>query len=148
MELFKYMFIENGLLWRMLALFAVYGAGVYSVSRVLRKILGVERKKLFGGSDNYVNERHRQMDRYLRLGGGLVAVAAVLAFGFENPWLLFAVLLATGAVVELYTAYMQKTHAGHSNDYLFTLLQLPAVYTILLVCMSLFFPEFFSSIKG
>ncbi|RAZ67036.1 DUF4181 domain-containing protein [Planococcus maitriensis] len=134
--------MQDDTLWRIAAFVAASGILIFLVNGLLRRILGVRRKKWFTHSSNYVNGRHQQVDAYFRWGGAAVLIAAYLASYEDGPVLPLAALLIVGAFQELYTAYMEKKHSKNPNDYKFTLLQLPSSLAIIFICAYMAFPEF------
>lgn len=134
--------VQDDTLWRIAAFLAASGILIFLVNGLLRKILGVRRKRLFSNSSNYVNGRHQKVDAYFRWGGAAVLIVVYLTFYEHGPGLPLAALLIVGAFQELYTAYMEKKHSKNPNDYKFTLLQLPSSLAIIFICAYMAFPEF------
>lgn len=127
------------------AFFVVSGLAIFSINWVLRKILGVERKKWFSTSGYFVNEFHEKVERYFRYGSAALYIVLLLVFGFEQGsiyFVLFTFLLS--APQELFKAFLEKKHAENPNDYKFTLLEYPVSIVIFLTCAVTFTPEIFN----
>ncbi|QMT17393.1 DUF4181 domain-containing protein [Planococcus maritimus] len=109
---------------------------------LLRRILGVERKKWFSPSSNFVNGFHEKVNNYFRWGNLALYVVTLAVFGFQKGALYFMVLtILIGGIQELFNAYMEKKHANNPNAYKYTLLHYPASMVILISCAGAFFPE-------
>ncbi|WP_377279334.1 DUF4181 domain-containing protein [Planococcus dechangensis] len=128
--------------WALIGFLVVTGISIALVNWLLRKILKVERKKLFAPSSNYVNGRHEKVDGYFRWGGAGIALFAYFASIEHGPTIPLVVIMAIGAIQELYTAYMEKRHSDNPNDYKYTLLQLLTGGVIVITCLFAFFPDF------
>ena len=63
---------QTGEMWGILGFIVVVGLILFLVNWVLRKILGVRRKKFFAPSSNYVNSQHQKGDAYFRWGGAAI----------------------------------------------------------------------------
>lgn len=136
----------NDWMWEVAGFLIVSGVAIFIVNWLLRKILGVERKKFFSPSSNYVNDRHEKVDAYFRWGGAAISLLAVFTFYEYGPAVPLVAILAIGGIQELYTAYMEKKHSDNPNDYKFTLLQLPTALVILFTCTAVFAPDYIAGL--
>ncbi|MGM0896634.1 MAG: DUF4181 domain-containing protein [Bacillota bacterium] len=134
--------VQYDWVWPLIAFIAVISLAIMGVNWILRKILGVERKKFFSRSSNFVNDRHEKVDAYFRWGGAAVSIGAFFIFQETRSFLPLAALLAVNGVQGAYTVYMEKTHADNPNDYKYSLLQFLTGAVIVGTCMIAFFPEF------
>ncbi|WP_211655598.1 DUF4181 domain-containing protein [Planococcus alpniumensis] len=132
-------------LWGLPAFFVVSGLAIFSINWILRKILGVERKKWFSSSEYFVNEFHEKVERYFRYGNTALYILFLLFFGFEKGSIYFVALTFLLSVPqELFRAFMEKKYAENPNDYKFTLLEYPVSMIIFFTCAVAFTPEMFS----
>ncbi|EGQ26554.1 hypothetical protein HMPREF9372_1481 [Sporosarcina newyorkensis 2681] len=116
----------------------------FSFTAIMRKILNVEKKKLF--SYNHVNASHKKMDWTIRI----VFIIAIIAGSsinisrhpsdrilFLEPYvLLFALIFIT----EIITAIMEWKYAENKNAYILTISQLVLFAVVLL---SIYSTDFF-----
>lgn len=129
-------------LWGLPAFFVVSGIAIFTVNWILRKILGVERKKWFSTSDYFVNDFHKKVERSFRYGSLALYILMLIFFGFETGSIYFlAATFLLGGIQELFKAYMEKTHAENPNDYKFTLLEYPVSMVIFFTSAATFIPE-------
>lgn len=129
-------------MWEIAGFLAATGVAVTLVSWMLRKTLGVERKKWFSPSSNFVNDFHQKVNDYFRWGSVGVYVLMLAAFGFQKGALYFIVAtILIGGIQELFNAVMEKKHADNPNDYKFTLLHYPISIVIAITCAVAIFPE-------
>ncbi|WP_033540904.1 DUF4181 domain-containing protein [Planococcus sp. CAU13] len=128
-------------LFLILAAFAILSA-VFNA--ILRKWLKVKKPKLF--SHNYVNDRHKKIDRSIRvlfivliIAGGSTNVLFLPGgpYFFLQPWFFLFVLIFTAEIVR---AVMERKYAENPNAHIYTLCQ-SAFLLVLLVL--LFTTEFF-----
>ncbi|KYG60112.1 DUF4181 domain-containing protein [Planococcus maritimus] len=127
------------------AFFVVSWLAIFCINWILRKILGVERKKWFSSDGYFVNEFHEKVERYFRYGSVALYIVFLLVFGFEQGsiyFVLFTFLLS--APQELFKAFLEKKHAKNPNDYKFTLLEYPVSIVIFLTCAMTFTPDIFN----
>lgn len=114
------------LIWFLFFLFGV----------VMRKLLKVERKKLF--SHNHINEQHKKIDWTIRI---VLIVAMIVGFIINTarfPETIFYLevyffLVILVFLTESVTAYMEWNYVENRNAYVFTLIQLAFTAIILLV---------------
>ncbi|MFD1031636.1 DUF4181 domain-containing protein [Metaplanococcus flavidus] len=125
--------------WRFTLFIAGSISIIYLVDLFLRKLLGVEKRKLF--KSRYVNDRHKKVDFYLRIAGAVFLVAA-LAYGYENGPL-YPIVATIGAALmsALYQAYMEKRYAENPGDHLYTILEFPLTIIPVLILGGTLFPE-------
>ena len=122
------------------------GAAVLAIAGfgwLLRKILGVERKKWFSPSSNFVNSFHEKVNNCFRWGNLALYLTTLAVFGFQEGALYFMVLtILIGGIQELFNAYMEKKHSDNPNDYKFTLMQFPIALIIVFISGYIFLPNF------
>lgn len=128
--------------WPLIGFIAVIALAIMGVNWILRKILRVERKKLFSSSSNFVNKRHEKIDAYFRWGGAAVSIGALFVFQETRSFLPLAAMLAISGVQGAYTVYMERNHADNPNDYKYSLLQFLTGTVIVGTCLFAFFPDF------
>ncbi|HBW38527.1 DUF4181 domain-containing protein [Desulfosporosinus sp. BICA1-9] len=114
-----------------------------SFNAVMRKLLKVEKKKLF--SYNYVNEKHKKIDRTIRITSIVVLLIGSFVnmtrdpmdwIWFFEPWFLMMVfVLAT----EVARAIIEYKYAENRNDYKFTISQL---VFIVIIFFTLYWSDF------
>lgn len=133
---------DNGVWWQIAGFLAATAILITAVNWLLRKILGVERKKFFSAESNYVNAMHHKVNDYFRWGNVVLYLFLLIVYGFERGSLYFFVAtLVLGELLELFNAYMERKHSENPNDYKFTLLQLPAGLMIVGICAAFFLPD-------
>lgn len=125
--------------WR----FVIFIAGAllltYLVDLFLRKLLGLEKRSHF--KSNYVNDRHKKVAFYLRVGGA-IALAPILSFSYDNGLIYTALgFVAVGLVNTLYQAYMEKRYAENPKDALYTVLEFPLTIIPLLMMAAVIFTD-------
>lgn len=109
---------------------------VFLFDEVMRRLLKVERRKLF--SYNHVNSRHKKIDWGFRIAaiiwivvGGFVNIARYPStILFLEPYF---VLLAMIFLTEFVRIWMEWKYAENRNAYLLTLFQLIFIAIILIV---------------
>ncbi|MFP3322869.1 DUF4181 domain-containing protein [Planococcus sp. SIMBA_160] len=129
-------------MWEIAGFLGVAILAIAGVGWLLRKILGVERKKWFSHSSNFVNGFHEKVNNYFRWGNLAVYLLTLAVFGFQKGSLYFIIVtILIGGIQELFNAYMEKRYASNSNTYKYTLLHYPASMVILISSALAFFPE-------
>ena len=117
---------------------------MFLFSRIVRRILKVEKKKMF--SYNHLNERHKKIDWTIRIVFIVVMfVGAIINSSrfplnpilFLEPYFLLIMLVFS---TEIVTAVMEWKYAENRNAYIFTVLQLIFIAILLL---SVFITDFF-----
>lgn len=109
------------------------------VNLILRKVLGIEKRKIFKAQ--YVNDRHRKVEFYLSMAGLVLVVAATIyGYGKSAMYPIYATLAGL-LIASLYRAYMEKKHAEDPREYLFTLLEFPLIVLLLLSWGGFLFPD-------
>ena len=133
---------QTGEMWGILGFIVIVGLIVFLVNWVLRKTLGVRRKKFFAPSSNYVNSQHQKGDAYFRWGGAAIFLIVFFLFYEDGPFVPFMALVVMGLLQDTYTAYMEKKHSDNPNDYKFTLMQFPIALIIVFISGYIFLPNF------
>lgn len=129
-------------IWPLIGFIAVTALAIMGVNWILRKILRVERKKLFSGSSNFVNDRHEKVDAYFRWSGAAISIGALFIFRETQSFLPLIALLAISGLQGAYTVYMERTHADNPNDYKYSFLHFLTSTVIVVTCIFTFFPDF------
>lgn len=128
-------------LFLILAVFVILTA---AFNAILRKWLKVEKPKLF--SFNYVNDKHKKIDRRIRvlfivlmIAGSSINVLFLPGgpYFFLQPWFLLFVLIFTAEIVR---AVMERKYAENPNAHIYTLCQSAFLLVLLLL---LFTTDFF-----
>ena len=136
--------IESMFWLKLLLLLTVFSVLMISFNAIMRKWLGVEKRKAF--SHNHVNDKHKKIDWSIRfifiaimVIGGLINVTMIPRepYLFLQPWFLLFVLIF---VTETVRAVMERRYAKNPNDYVFTVFQL--VFTLILLIL-IFMTDFF-----
>ncbi len=95
---------------------------------VIRKLLGVEKLKWF--SNTYVNERHKNLDRSVRvifiilfLFGNYYTFTneSIGTYSYLIPWFVIIILLL---ISDLLRAFMEWKYAENKRDYIATIAEL------------------------
>ncbi|WP_211655599.1 DUF4181 domain-containing protein [Planococcus alpniumensis] len=138
----RYYETDYSWMWEIAGFIGAVALAIGGFGWLLRKILGVERKKWFSPSSNFVNESHEKINNYFRWGNLAIYIMTLIIFGFQKGALYFIVLsILIGGVQELFNAYMEKRYAENPNDYKYTLLHYPASMVIVTTCALAFLPE-------
>ncbi|WP_017381884.1 DUF4181 domain-containing protein [Paenisporosarcina sp. TG-14] len=128
----------------LLLILTVYFVLMISFNAIMRRWLGVEKRKAF--SHNHVNDKHKKIDWSIRLFfiammviGGFINVTIIPRepYLFLQPWFLLFVLIF---ITETVRAVMEKRYAKNPNAYIFTVYQL--VFTLILLIL-LYTTDFF-----
>lgn len=136
--------IESMFWLKLLFLLTVFSVLMISFNAIMRRWLGVEKRKAF--SHNHVNDKHKKIDWSIRLIfiaimviGGFINVTMIPRepYLFLQPWFLFFVLIF---VTETVRAVMERRYAKNPNAYVFTVFQL--VFTMILLIL-IFTTDFF-----
>lgn len=80
---------DNGVWWQIAGFLAATAILITAVNWLLRKILGVERKKFFSAESNYVNAMHHKVNDYFRWGNVVLYLFLLIVYGFERGSLYF-----------------------------------------------------------
>lgn len=136
--------IESMFWLKLLFLLTVFSVLMISFNAIMRRWLGVEKRKAF--SHNHVNDKHKKIDWSIRLIfiaimviGGFINVTMIPRepYLFLQPWFLLFVLIF---VTETVRAVMERRYAKNPNAYVFTVFQL--VFTMILLIL-IFTTDFF-----
>jgi len=109
---------------------------MFLFSRIVRRILKVEKKKMF--SYNHLNEWHKKIDWTIRIVFIVVMIVGVIINSsrfplnpilFLEPYFLLIMLTFS---TEIVTAVMEWKYAENRNSYIFTVLQLIFIAILLL----------------
>ena len=107
---------------------------------VIRKLLGVERKKWF--SYNHINERHKKLDWSLRLIFTILLIISFYymidndTFGipwFFKTWFILIVFLITS---ELLRAFMEWKYAENKRDFVATIAEMVFMFSIVFLTIT------------
>lgn len=110
---------------------------------LLRKWLKVEKRSAF--SYDYVNDRHKKLDRFIRIAAIIVIFVSyiiTISRGPEAGWFIPipVILLSFLVVSESVRAVMEKKYAENKNDYVYTIAQMIIITSLLIV---IFWTDFF-----
>lgn len=134
----------GGVLVKVILVLVIYGVCISLINKFTRKLLNVEKKKLF--SYNHINDKHKKIDWIIR-----ITFTFFIIIGFfinvnrdslkpiwflETHNLLFAFII----VSEIVRIIMEKRYAENKNDYIFSAIQL---VVILIFLLSVFSTNFF-----
>lgn len=117
---------------------------MFLFSRIVRRILRVEKKKMF--SYNHLNEKHKKIDWTIRFAFIVVMIVGAIINSTRfplNPILFletYFVLMMLVFSTEIVTAVMEWKYAENRNAYIFTVLQL---LFIAILFLSMFLTNFF-----
>lgn len=109
---------------------------LYLFHQVMTKILKVERRFF---SYNYVNEQHKKIDWYVRMGMIIFLLIGFFinmnkygidAIWFLEPWFLILVLVT---LTESLRAYMEWKYAENRNEYKLTIFQLLFIFLVITI---------------
>lgn len=129
--------------WQQMALFLI-GSGIiiFLGNLLIRKWLGVKRKKLF--SYNYVNGFHKKGEWVIRILF-IVSYGALAGILYDSAYSSQYLLLNAFAFILLlavFRAIMEKRNAENPNDYLYTLFESSFALVVVVFFAALLFPEF------
>lgn len=136
--------VEASFWLKLLLLASVYFVLITSFNTIMRRWLGVEKRKAF--SHNHINDKHRKIDWTIRIifivvmvTGGFVNAAMIPRepYQFLQPWFLLVVLVFLSEIIR---AVMEKRYAKNPNAYIFTICQ--SAFILALVIL-LFATDFF-----
>lgn len=136
--------VEGSFWLKLLLLVTVYFLLITLFNAIMRRWLGVEKRKAF--SYNHINDKHRKIDWTIRivflcvlLIGGFVNVGMIPQepLFFLQPWFLLFVLLFLSETIR---AVMERKYAKNPNAYIFTICQ--SAFILVLVIL-LFATDFF-----
>ncbi len=133
-----------------LVLFLVVQLLIISIFEfVIRKLLGVERKKWF--SYDYINERHKKLDRFVRIMYMILIVISSyymsnndtvgIAFYFK-PWFIIIAFLVSS---EMLRAFMEWKYAENKKDVVATIAEMMFMISIILITIKTDFFGLFNS---
>lgn len=135
--------------WIKLALFCMSLYVVITIfSMLIRRLLHVEKEKSFFYKS--INAQHKKWDRVIRIGF-IVVMLPIISIGSYwsepgNIWMFVPIIgtLAFLILTELWKAYMQWRYAENRNDYLYTLIQLVFMISlVIIIVMTDFFGLFY-----
>lgn len=117
--------LEADFWWRLLLLIAIFSLLLFAFGTVARKWWKVKRGKIL--TNTYVNERHKEIDWFLRS----LSIFSILAgfainstrpplewYWFLQPWFIGLFFLFIGEIVR---AFMQYKYAENHNAYKVTI---------------------------
>ncbi|WP_067725631.1 DUF4181 domain-containing protein [Oceanobacillus damuensis] len=129
---------ENNLIWNLTLLLGIFILLMFLFNSVMRKILNVERKKMF--SNNYVNDKHKKYDIGIRSISAIVAIIALYFFTYkssvphmDSALYIFIIMLIFTILQELIRSYMEWKYLKDNNDYIFTLSQMIFITAAMIV---------------
>jgi len=135
MEMFFYG-VESSFWLKFFLFLFVLWLVMFLFSRIVRRILKVEKKKMF--SYNHLNEWHKKIDWTIRIVFIVVMIVGVIINSsrfplnpilFLEPYFLLIMLTFS---TEIVTAVMEWKYAENRNSYIFTVLQLIFIAILLL----------------
>lgn len=136
--------MEN-VLTNLILISSIFGIVLFFINKLLRKWLNVEKKEFF--SNHFVNEKHKKIDRTIRISFIVLILFVFFTNVSGNPlkhiWFLQPYILLFGLVIvtELVRIVMEKRYAANKNDYIFTAVQLVVISLFLLAVFSTDFFE-------
>jgi len=116
---------------------------IFLVDRLLRKILGVEKKKSV--KDRHFNNLHKKWDGIVSTGSGIgVLILALIIIGLDSSinmylFLLIAIITMIPILVQI---GFEKKYAENPNEYLFTLLEMAITVVIMGTLLFILSPGF------
>lgn len=131
--------MEN-VLTNLILISSIFGLVLFFMNKFLRKWLNVEKKEFF--SNHFVNEKHKKIDRTIRISFIVLILYVFFINVSGNPlkhiWFLQPYILLFGLVIvtELVRIVMEKRYSKNKNDYIFTSLQLVVISLFLLAVFS------------
>ncbi|MGA4518085.1 DUF4181 domain-containing protein [Solibacillus sp. FSL W7-1472] len=131
--------MEN-VLTNLILISSIFGLVLFFMNKFLRKWLNVEKKEFF--SNHFVNEKHKKIDRTIRISFIVLILYVFFINVSGNPlkhiWFLQPYILLFGLVIvtELVRIVMEKRYSKNKNDYIFTSVQLVVISLFLLAVFS------------
>lgn len=131
--------MEN-VLTNLILISSIFGLVLFFINKFLRKWLNVEKKEFF--SNHFVNEKHKKIDRTIRISFVVLILYVFFINVSGNPlkhiWFLQPYILLFGLVIvtELVRIVMEKRYSKNKNDYIFTSVQLVVISLFLLAVFS------------
>ncbi|MFY0743054.1 DUF4181 domain-containing protein [Solibacillus silvestris] len=131
--------MEN-VLTNLILISSIFGLVLFFINKFLRKWLNVEKKEFF--SNHFVNEKHKKIDRTIRISFIVLILYVFFINVSGNPlkhiWFLQPYILLFGLVIvtELVRIVMEKRYSKNKNDYIFTSVQLVVISLFLLAVFS------------
>ncbi|MEK4532060.1 DUF4181 domain-containing protein [Solibacillus sp. FSL K6-1554] len=131
--------MEN-VLTNLILISSIFGLVLFFMNKSLRKWLNVEKKEFF--SNHFVNEKHKKIDRTIRISFIVLILYVFFINVSGNPlkhiWFLQPYILLFGLVIvtELVRIVMEKRYSKNKNDYIFTSVQLVVISLFLLAVFS------------
>ncbi|WP_409251639.1 DUF4181 domain-containing protein [Bacillus sp. SCS-153A] len=140
--------LDSEFWWHLFIILGSLSLMLFVVNIILRKYLGVQRKKFF--SYNHVNEKHKKIERIIRgsfIVLFIIATTINILFWEASLWYLTPHILLIPFIIalEVTRAVMEKKYADNQNDYKFTLAQLGFILIVLLVMDIYFYYYAFSN---
>lgn len=116
------------------------------MNALIRKVLGVEKKKIFFSNNHFFNDFHRYGEWaiilvFLIINLSLTASVVNNSSDSIHQLIVFA-LLAAGISLAVFRAIFEKIYAENPKDYLYTLSEMGVAIIIIVVSMRLLFPEY------
>lgn len=123
------MYIIETIFWqKLIVLLAILSLLIFTFNSIMRRYLKVEKRKLF--SYNYVNEKHKKIDRTIRI----ITIIAIIVFTFigiykyniERLWGFVPSILVLVSIIitEMVRSFMEWKYSDNPKAYIFTLSQL------------------------
>lgn len=117
-------------------------ASIYLVDKVLKKILKVEKNNL--SAESYVNDAHKKWNKLISLVSCIALIIIMSIFFSEDISMNTAFfLLVTGLpfLLTIIKIGFEKKYAENPNDYLYTLLGLGLLSSIVITLLLILSPE-------
>ncbi|ANU14509.1 hypothetical protein B481_0272 [Planococcus halocryophilus Or1] len=118
-------------------------ASIFLVDMLLRKILGVEKKKSV--KDRHFNDLHKKWDNIVSTGSGIVVlILALIIIVSDSPVNIYWFLLAAVVPISplLVRVGFEKKYAENPNEYLITLLRMVITIVIIGTLLNILSPGF------
>lgn len=119
------MFEVEGVFWlNLLILFIVFFVVIYLFELVVRKILNLERRKIF--SYNHINKIHERIDWSIRISFIFILLAAYIfsyyySFWYIQPYIILVIFIVVSGIAR---AILEFKYVPNRKEALFTILQL------------------------
>lgn len=119
------MFEVEGAFWlNLLILFIVFFVVIYLFELVVRKILNLERRKIF--SYNHINKIHERIDWSIRISFIFILLAAYIfsyyySFWYIQPYIILVIFIVVSGIAR---AILEFKYVPNRKEALFTILQL------------------------
>lgn len=119
------MFEVEGAFWlNLLILLIVFFVVIYLFELVVRKILNLERRKIF--SYNHINKIHERIDWSIRISFIFILLAAYIfsyyySFWYIQPYIILVIFIVVSGIAR---AILEFKYVPNRKEALFTILQL------------------------